>query len=49
MVYENRGTIVAKIVWGKLRYYEVNEDTQEVAVFDEWLVSHGPGSEPSAA
>jgi hypothetical protein len=42
-VYENRGTIVAKIAWGKVRYYEVNEDTQKVEELDEWLRSHAAG------
>ena len=46
IVYENRGTILAKITWGKVRYYEVNEDTQKVAELDEWLAPHGPGLEP---
>jgi hypothetical protein len=31
---------LAKIAWGKVTYYEVNEDTQKVAEFDEWLASH---------
>ena len=42
VVYANRGTILAKIAWGKVTYYEVNEDTQKVAEFDEWLASHEP-------
>ena len=42
VVYSNRGTIFAKIAWGKVTYYEVNEDTQKVADFDEWLASHEP-------
>ena len=36
----NRGTIFGKIVWGKVTYYEVNEDTQKVAELDEYLASH---------
>ena|SRR5215211_3518646 len=40
VVYANRGTIFAKIAWGKVTYCEVNEDTQKVAEFDEWLASH---------
>jgi ketosteroid isomerase-like protein len=40
VVYANRGTILAKIAWGKVTYYEVNEDTQKVAELDEWLASH---------
>ena len=42
IVYQNRGTIMAKIAWGMVVYYEVNEDTQKVAEFDEWLASHEP-------
>jgi ketosteroid isomerase-like protein len=42
VVYANRGTILAKIAWGKVTYYEVNEDTQKVDEFDEWLASHDP-------
>src|SRR5215203_5179895 len=42
VVYANRGTILAKIAWGKVTYYEVNEDTQKVAEFDEWLTTHEP-------
>jgi ketosteroid isomerase-like protein len=40
VIYANRGTILAKIAWGKITYYEVIEDTQKVAEFDEWLTSH---------
>jgi len=42
IVYANRGTMFARIVWGKLTYYEVHEDTQKVAEFDEYLASHEP-------
>jgi ketosteroid isomerase-like protein len=42
VVYANRGTIFAKAVWGKITYYEVYEDTEKVAAFDEYLVSHEP-------
>jgi ketosteroid isomerase-like protein len=42
VVYANRGTILAKIAWGKVTYYEVNEDTQKVAELDEWLATHEP-------
>lgn len=37
VVYANRGTIFGKIVWGRLAYHEVNEDTQKVAELDEYL------------
>ncbi len=49
VVYENRGTILAKIAWGKVIYYEVNEDTQKVAELDEYLASHRPSGEPAGA
>jgi ketosteroid isomerase-like protein len=42
VVYANRGTILAKIAWGKVTYYEVNEDTQKIAELDEWLATHEP-------
>jgi ketosteroid isomerase-like protein len=41
-VYENTGVIFARIAWGKLKYYEVNEDTEKVAEFDVWLATHEP-------
>jgi hypothetical protein len=37
VAYSNRGTIVGTIAWGKLVRYEVFEDTQKVAAFDEYL------------
>lgn len=43
-VYENRGAIVASITWGKVTAYEVHEDTQKVAAFDEYLETHGLGA-----
>lgn len=42
VVYGNRGTIFGKVVWGKITYYEVNEDTQKVAELDEYLALHEP-------
>ena len=44
VVYENRGVIRGKVVWGKIKSYVVFEDTQKVAAFDEYLA--GRGSEP---
>ncbi len=38
VVYENRGVIFGKIAWGKIKSYEVFEDTQKVAAFDDYLV-----------
>jgi hypothetical protein len=40
IVYANHGTIFGKIVWGKLIYYTVYEDTQKVAEFDDYLATH---------
>ena len=39
VVYENRGVIVGKVAWGKIKSYEVFEDTQKVAALDEYLAS----------
>lgn len=41
-VYENRGTMVCTIAWGKLKAYTVHEDTQKVAAFDAYLAVHEP-------
>lgn len=40
-VYTNRGIVYAQVVWGKIAYYEVYEDTEKVAEFDEYLASQG--------
>jgi hypothetical protein len=37
IVYENRGVIFGRIAWGKLKHYEVNEDTEKVTAFDGYL------------
>jgi ketosteroid isomerase-like protein len=42
VVYANRGTIFARIAWGRITYYEVHEDTQKVAELDEYLALHEP-------
>ena len=36
-VYTNRGVIFGKVVWGKIVYEEVFEDTQKVAELDDYL------------
>jgi ketosteroid isomerase-like protein len=36
-VYENRFVIWGKLKWGRLREYEVYEDTQKAGALDEWL------------
>jgi len=40
-VYENRYVIWGHISWGKLRDYEVYEDTQKTVALDEYLASIG--------
>jgi ketosteroid isomerase-like protein len=40
-VYENRYVIWGRIVWGKLRDYEVYEDTQKTEALDRYLRSIG--------
>ena len=40
-VYENRYVIWGRIAWGKLREYEVYEDTEETRRLDEYLVRAG--------
>jgi ketosteroid isomerase-like protein len=41
-VYENRYVIWGHLRWGKLRDYEVYEDTQKAKAFDTWLAEHEP-------
>jgi ketosteroid isomerase-like protein len=35
-VYDNRYVIWGELRWGRLRRYEVYEDTQKAKAFDEW-------------
>lgn len=39
VVYANRGMFFGKIVWGKITYYEIHEDTEKVVALDEYLES----------
>ena len=48
VVYENRGVIVGEVVWGKIKFYEVFEDTQKVAGLDEYLASRSAGAQAGA-
>jgi ketosteroid isomerase-like protein len=41
-VYENRYVIWGHIEWGRLKHYEVYEDTQKTAQFDHWLSANKP-------
>src|SRR5262249_44501910 len=42
LVYENRYVIWGRMTWGKLREYEVYEDTEKSAALDEWLATNEP-------
>jgi ketosteroid isomerase-like protein len=42
-VYENRYVIWGRIAWGKLREYEVYEDTEKSRELDEYLARTGKG------
>jgi ketosteroid isomerase-like protein len=37
LVYENRYVIWGRMAWGRLKEYEVYEDTQKAAALDQWL------------
>jgi ketosteroid isomerase-like protein len=41
-VYENRFVIWGKLKWGRLKEYEVYEDTIKPRALDEWLAVHEP-------
>jgi ketosteroid isomerase-like protein len=41
-VYENRFVIWGRMVWGRVKEYEVYIDTEKVAAFDEWLTVNEP-------
>src|SRR5262249_12015060 len=41
-VYENVGFIYMKSAWGKVREYEVVEDTERTAALDTWLEQNAP-------
>jgi hypothetical protein len=42
-VYDNRYVIWGRIAWGKLREYEVYEDTEQSRKLDEYLARSGRG------
>jgi ketosteroid isomerase-like protein len=48
-VYENRYVIWGRISWGKLREYEVYEDTQKSKALDGYLASIGEPQAQQAA
>lgn len=39
-IYENRYVIWGRMKWGKLREYEVYEDTQKAKALDDYLEAH---------
>jgi uncharacterized protein len=39
-IYENRFVIWGRLRWGRLKEYEVYEDTQKAKAYDEWLEQH---------
>ena len=41
-VYENRYVIWGRLVWGRLKEYEVYEDTEKASALDRWLQVHEP-------
>ena len=45
--YRNAGVIYARIAWGRLKAYEVHEDTDRTVAFDAYLLEHDlPGAPP---
>ena len=42
IVYENRYVMWGRLVWGRLKEYEVYEDTQKSKALDIWLEQNGP-------
>ena len=42
LVYENRYVLWGHLVWGRLKHYEVYEDTQKTDALDAWLAEHRP-------
>jgi ketosteroid isomerase-like protein len=45
-VYENRYVMWGRIAWGRLREYEVYEDTQATTRLDEYLIAREMSSTP---
>jgi ketosteroid isomerase-like protein len=40
-VYDNRYVIWGRMAWGKMRAYEVYEDTEQTRALDQWLTKRG--------
>lgn len=47
VVYENRAVIWGTMRWGRVRAYEVYEDTQRSAALDAWLAEREPAPAPA--
>ncbi|HWE90363.1 MAG TPA: nuclear transport factor 2 family protein [Pseudonocardiaceae bacterium] len=47
LIYLNRGTIVARVRWGRVVRYEIFVDTEKVTDLDNYLAAHTPISQPS--
>ncbi|HEX7278309.1 MAG TPA: hypothetical protein VF255_01680 [Solirubrobacterales bacterium] len=41
LVHENEGVVYGTIVWGKVKFYTVYEDTQKLPPLDEYLAAAG--------
>ena len=41
-IYDNRFVIWAKLRWGRLKEYEVYEDTEKAQALDDYLEMHEP-------
>jgi ketosteroid isomerase-like protein len=44
-VYDNRYVIWGRLAWGKMREYEVYEDTEETRRLDQWLDAKKVGND----
>ena len=49
LVYENRYVIWGRVSWGRLRDYEVYEDTQTTHELDQYLARRAARGEPVSA
>jgi ketosteroid isomerase-like protein len=45
--YRNQGVIYARIAWGRLKEYEVHEDTDTTTAFDAYMIEHDLPGAPS--
>jgi ketosteroid isomerase-like protein len=47
-VYANRYVIWGRLAWGRLKQYEVYEDTEKATALDRWLEANEPGRPATA-